>query len=395
VAFGDVVQLSKQRSNDPMSDGFDRYVGLDHLDPGDLKVRRWGNTADGTTFTSVFRPGQVLFGKRRAYQRKVAVADFEGVCSGDIYVLEPKNSALLPDLLPFICATNAFFEHAVGTSAGSLSPRTNWRSLATFEFDLPALDEQGRMLVLLQAALDVVVSLSQLVDRHRNLWAASIDELVVGGIGKRSHPRDVEALSLPVGWKLVKAEDLCDAPVMSGTTPRDGEKDPDSLCPFIKVGDLSFDGTLQFGPYGSHVSTRAFESTRTAHVRPGDVLTNIVGPPLGKVSIVPVWMGEALINQAIVRFRPSHPRLTPWLATYLMSSWAKSWLGSRSKKTSGQRNINARTCAALPVPIPPESDHEGLNQQIAFLQSAREALRERLGAAREFQKVLESRVWSQ
>ena len=69
VAFGDVVQLSKERSTDPASDGFDRYVGLDHLDPGDLKVRRWGDTADGTTFTSVFRPGQVLFGKRRAYQR--------------------------------------------------------------------------------------------------------------------------------------------------------------------------------------------------------------------------------------------------------------------------------------------------------------------------------------
>jgi hypothetical protein len=121
VAFGDVVQLSKERSADPASDGFERYVGLDHLDPRDLRVRRWGDTADGTTFTSVFRPGQVLFGKRRAYQRKVAVANFEGVCSGDIYVLEPRNSALWPSLLPFICQTDAFFEHAIGTSAGSLS----------------------------------------------------------------------------------------------------------------------------------------------------------------------------------------------------------------------------------------------------------------------------------
>ena len=112
------------------SDGFERYVGLEHLDPGDLKIRRWGNVSDGTTFTNVFRAGQVLFGKRRAYQRKVAVADFDGVCSGDIYVFEPKNEHLLPELLPFICQTDGFFEHAVGTSAGSLSPRTNWDSLA-------------------------------------------------------------------------------------------------------------------------------------------------------------------------------------------------------------------------------------------------------------------------
>src|SRR5688572_29133999 len=101
VAFGDVVELSRERTNDPEGDGFNRYVGLDHLEPGDLKIRRWGNIADGTTFTKVFRPGQVLFGKRRAYQRKVALADFSGVCSGDIYVFEPKNSKLLPELLPF------------------------------------------------------------------------------------------------------------------------------------------------------------------------------------------------------------------------------------------------------------------------------------------------------
>lgn len=152
VAFGDVVQLCKKRSSDPVGDGLERYVGLEHLEPGDLKIRSWGDVADGTTFTSVFRPGQVLFGKRRAYQRKVAVADFAGVCSGDIYILEPKNDHLLPELLPFICQTDSFFDHAVGTSAGSLSPRTNWKSLATYDLALPPMDEQRRIAEVLQAA---------------------------------------------------------------------------------------------------------------------------------------------------------------------------------------------------------------------------------------------------
>ena len=135
VKFGDVVRLSKARSSDPIADGYDRYVGLDHIEPEDLRIRLWGNVADGVTFTSVFKPGQVLFGKRRAYQRKVALADFSGVCSGDIYVFESKDpKVFLPELLPFICQTEAFFQHAVGTSAGSLSPRTNWTSLADFKF---------------------------------------------------------------------------------------------------------------------------------------------------------------------------------------------------------------------------------------------------------------------
>lgn len=145
VAFGDVVRLSKERAKDPEAEGYERVVGLEHIDPGDLRIRRWADIADGTTFTSVFKPGQVLFGKRRAYQRKVAVADFSGVCSGDIYVLEPSSDALMPELLPFICQTDAFFDHAVGTSAGSLSPRTNWKSLADFEFLLPPIQEQARL----------------------------------------------------------------------------------------------------------------------------------------------------------------------------------------------------------------------------------------------------------
>jgi type I restriction enzyme, S subunit len=77
--------------------------------------------SDGTTFTRCCRLGQVLFGKRRAYQRKVAVAEFDAVVSGDIYVLTSKGDRLLPELLPFLCLSERFFQHAVGTFAGSLS----------------------------------------------------------------------------------------------------------------------------------------------------------------------------------------------------------------------------------------------------------------------------------
>lgn len=168
VKFGDVVRLSKAKRKDPLADGIERYVGLEHLEPGDLRIRRWGNVADGVTFTSVFQPGQVLFGKRRAYQRKVAVAEFSGVCSGDIYVFETKDAqVLLPDLLPFICQSDAFFEHAVGTSAGSLSPRTNWTSLANYVFLLPPLEEQVNIALLLASADEHIY---QIQSTRSSLW---------------------------------------------------------------------------------------------------------------------------------------------------------------------------------------------------------------------------------
>ena len=164
VAFGDVVRLSKARVADPEVAGIERVVGLEHIDPGDLRIRRWGDVADGTTFSTLFKSGQVLFGKRRAYQRKVAVADFEGVCSGDIYVLEPANDRLMPELLPFLCQTDAFFDHAVATSAGSLSPRTNWTSLASFEFLLPPIQEQARLLEAVLASDEVRIGLGNVAE---------------------------------------------------------------------------------------------------------------------------------------------------------------------------------------------------------------------------------------
>jgi type I restriction enzyme S subunit len=169
VAFGDVVRLNTERSSDPESDGFERYIGLEHIEPGNLRVRRWGDIDNGVTFTCVFRPGQVLFGKRRVYQRKVAVADFSGVCSSDIYVFEPKDQSMLPELLPFICQSDAFLNHAVETSAGSLSPRTNWRSLAAFEFKLPPVDEQHRIADALTEVEEYASAMDQLAEAASRL----------------------------------------------------------------------------------------------------------------------------------------------------------------------------------------------------------------------------------
>ena len=184
VAFGDVVQLSKERSKDPEADGFERYVGLEHLEQSDLKIRSWGDLADGVSFTNVFRPGQVLFGKRRAYQRKVAVADFSGVCSGDIYVLEPKCEHLAPDLLPFICQSEPFYDYVISMSQGGLSPRVNWTALAKYEFDLPSLEEQRRIVNILQA-FERLIEDTQKVMTSLQLVERSIISKVITTAGPR------------------------------------------------------------------------------------------------------------------------------------------------------------------------------------------------------------------
>ncbi|RMH17672.1 MAG: restriction endonuclease subunit S, partial [Gammaproteobacteria bacterium] len=179
VKFGDVVKNANLVERYPQSAGIERIVGLEHLDPGNLHIRRWNTLENGTSFTRKFVPGQTLFGKRRAYQRKVAFAEFEGICSGDILTFEPKDkNVLLPELLPFICQSDAFFDHALGTSAGSLSPRTSWKALQDFEFPLPPLDEQKRIAEVLWAADETVEKWNSCQSSLQCLIEAVVEETV-------------------------------------------------------------------------------------------------------------------------------------------------------------------------------------------------------------------------
>lgn len=175
VKFGDVVKNANLGERDPEAAGIERVVGLEHLEPENLHVRRWNTLENDTSFTRKFVPGQTLFGKRRAYQRKVAFAEFEGICSGDILTFEPKDpNVLLPELLPFICQTDAFFDHALGTSAGSLSPRTSYKALQNFEFPLPPIEEQKRIAEILWAADEAVDAHKQVQRKGERLLAVTL-----------------------------------------------------------------------------------------------------------------------------------------------------------------------------------------------------------------------------
>lgn len=144
-------------------------VGLEHLIPQELTFSSYDVDTDNT-FTKVFRKGQILFGRRRAYLKKAAVADFDGICSGDITVIEAIPGKMEKDLLPFIIQNDALFDYAVSRSAGGLSPRVKWEQLADYEFDLPPLEEQKVLADKLWAAY-------RLKEGYKKLLAAT-DEMV-------------------------------------------------------------------------------------------------------------------------------------------------------------------------------------------------------------------------
>lgn len=149
VAFGDVIDNVSNRIDDPSKAGVDRYVGLEHLDPGVLTVQRWDSPDRVEAQKLRFEPGDVIFGRRRAYQKKVAVAEFRGICSAHALVLRARPGYIHPDFLPVFLSSDYFLDRATSISVGSLSPTVNWRDLKVQEFALPPFDEQQRIADLL------------------------------------------------------------------------------------------------------------------------------------------------------------------------------------------------------------------------------------------------------
>jgi len=218
----------------------ERYIGLEHIDPESLKIRRWGLVNEGTTFTLRFQEGQLLFSKRRAYLRKVAVADFDGVCSGDILVIESRDGVCNRKLLPFIMQSKAFLNYAVHTSDGSLSPRTKWVDLAEFEFYLPPLNEQTRFAGILVSTEDLLEKTLQSIRKTKQLRKALMRRLLTKGIHHTKFKKVQISRKIyeeiPEAWECSKLGDISTLFVPMRDKPKTFEGD----IPWIRIED--FDG---------------------------------------------------------------------------------------------------------------------------------------------------------
>ena len=339
VAFGDVVQLWKESSQDPEADGFERYIGLEHLEPLDLKVRSWGDISDGVTFTSVFRPGQVLFGKRRAYQRKVAVAGFSGVCSGDIYVLEPKGDQLLPELLPFICQSEPFYDYVISMSQGGLSPRVKWEALAKYEFILPSLEEQRRLVEVLEAARNSGERSVELTNRARAVWLSSLESLWGDRRLQLQSVGDLVADIVP-GRSVVG----------SNRPPQEGE---------VAVLKVSAVDPLGFRPDESKVLTDPTHFLPDFGVSEGDLLMTRANTSalVGETCIVDRWYLNLMLSDKTLRL-VAGDGINKRLLWHLMQSQSvRQQVSAVSTGTGGaMKNISQAKIRALEIPYPSGPD---------------------------------------
>lgn len=175
VQFGDIAENVAVRV-EPAEAQTDVYVGLEHLDPETLHLRNWGHPSDVTGQKLTFEKGDVIFGRRRAYQRKLAVAEVDGICSAHAMVVRAKPEIILPEFLPFFLQSDMFMERAIEISVGSLSPTINWKTLRTQEFLLPRIEEQKRIADILWAADEAVEAQAKVQSDAERLLSITLFE---------------------------------------------------------------------------------------------------------------------------------------------------------------------------------------------------------------------------
>ena len=166
----DQIAINSTAKKKPVEEDRFTYLGLEHLDSGSLKVTRYGSEVAPIGEKLIMRKGDVLFGKRRAYQKKVAIAPFDGIFSAHGMVLRPKEDVIDKEFFPLFISSDYFLDAAIKISVGSLSPTINWRDLKALEFELPDLETQRRLAAVLW-------SMNATMDSYKELIAAT-DELV-------------------------------------------------------------------------------------------------------------------------------------------------------------------------------------------------------------------------
>lgn len=173
---------------------------------------------------------------------------------------------------------------------------------------------------------------------------------------------------LPSGWTWCRAWQICD-PITNGDTPPGAKMTTGAgEIPFIKIYNLSQDGQLDFNTRPTFISRATHESElRRSRILPGDVLINIVGPPLGKVAVVPDTYAEWNTNQAVVLFRPTPAILARLLAMWLLTPQVMRRLTATAKATAGQFNIALSACRLLPLPLPPLREQHRIVSEVERL----------------------------
>lgn len=365
------------RIDNPSESGMEHYVGLEHLDSDSLKIRRWGTPDDVEATKLMFKTGDIIFGRRRAYQRKLGVAEFDGICSAHAMVLRAKPSVVLPEFLPFFMQSDLFMNRAVEISVGSLSPTINWKTLAAQEFELPLLEEQRRLIQLLERAEAARVSTEDAAIQAEKLRKSMLIETF-----DTLQSRDVTRIPL-IGTDVeCQWVDMLDAGgVLMGRQLSPKYKTGKDTRKYLRVANV-FDGFIDT----TDVNEMDFADAEFSmfRLKSGDVLLNEGQSRelVGRSAIFRDEVPDCCFQNTLIRFRPHEGVLPEFAHYYFQYCQYTSRFVQISKQTTSIAHLGVQRFAKMKFPLVPIDVQRAIADAISSIVLAVPQLRTRAEKAR-------------
>jgi restriction endonuclease S subunit len=369
VKFGDIAQNVAVRV-DPADAKTDVYVGLEHLDPSTLHLRQWGQPSDVTGQKLAFKKGDVIFGRRRAYQRKLAVAEFDGICSAHAMVVRAKPKMILPEFLPFFLQSDMFMERAIEISVGSLSPTINWKTLKVQEFPLPPLDEQKRIAEILWAADEAAEAYeSVLLSLERSIDVYSDKNFLLHEARKKNP-------NIPPRWKIGFLNEIAkiDPSMPKGL--------PDELeVSFVPMESVNEGGGI------SKCEIKKLGDVRKGYTyfEENDVLFAKITPCMenGKGAIAEFLKNNrAMGSTEYYVFRAIKPEDTQFIYHLTMSGVFRKRAERWMQGSAGHRRVPKDFFTRRPIVIPDSESRRKIGLALDSLQSQKTKIRSHINAIR-------------
>jgi type I restriction enzyme, S subunit len=342
------------------------FVGLENIAPGTMHVVDTVSFASMKSSASAFQSGDVLYSRLRPYLNKVYVADSDGACSGEFFVLEPTNEVTPQYLAYYLHSQHVVFfaSHAVTGDR----PRLDFTQLADFLIPVPPIDIQTSIVARIEELFaeigegeTAIAEANVALDTCRKslLNAAVTGKLTeewraasATNAMKISDADDVdEATALtevPGSWSWCKVANVIDETTY-GTSIKCG-RDSHGV-PVLRMGNIREDGSLalddlKYAPFGS---------ADIPMLEPGDVLFNRTNSAelLGKTAVYAAELSSCSFASYLVRIRLK-PDVNPYFfAAWLNSSYGKAWVAENKSQQVGQANLSAGKLRLMPLPIAP------------------------------------------
>ncbi|SHE23763.1 restriction endonuclease subunit S [methanotrophic endosymbiont of Bathymodiolus puteoserpentis (Logatchev)] len=260
----DQIEKSISERIDPNNTELEVYIGLEHINAESLHIKRFGSRDDVNGQKLRCYPGDVIFGRRRAYQRKAAIATVDGFCSAHSLVLRAIPEVIDPKLFPFFLHSDLFMHRAVDISVGSLSPTINWGTLKHQEFKLPPKEQQAKLAELLWAMDEVVEKESIVLEKIRRAKRCYEKQFLYKykvGIEK----------NLPAGYTVKRLMDIAD--ISGGSTPSRGKAEYwGGEIPWLTPTDVTRHNKICISETKEYITVNGLKNISNRLYPPGSIL---------------------------------------------------------------------------------------------------------------------------